>query len=76
MERETENQEKIEGERQKLSRYTESKNNEILGYNNQLSGLQTRLDKAQSAAVHWESAWTHIKNTAASKTLELGKIKM
>ncbi|XP_067928968.1 coiled-coil domain-containing protein 42 homolog [Watersipora subatra] len=70
------NQEKVEKEKSRLSKYTEDKNNEILGYNNQLSGLQTRFDKAQSKAAFWESKWTHIKNTAASKTLELGKIKM
>jgi len=76
MERDHQNQERIEAEKSKLAKYTEDKNNEILGYNNQLSGLQTRFDKAQSSAAHWESKWTHIKNTAASKTLELGKIKM
>ena len=54
----------------------QDKNNEILGYNNQLAGLQTRLDTAQSGAVKWESKWTHIKNTAAKKTLLLGRIKM
>lgn len=52
------------------------KDNEILSQNNQLAGLQTRLDVAQSEAVKWESKWTHIKNTAAKKTLELGRIKM
>ncbi|CAG2203986.1 unnamed protein product [Mytilus edulis] len=54
----------------------EEKDNEILSCNNQLSGLQTQLDTAQSEAVKWESAWTHIKNTAATKTLTLGRIKM
>ena len=56
--------------------FPQEKNNEILGYNNQLAGLQTRLDAAQSQAVKWESKWTHIKNTAAKKTLLLGRIKM
>ena len=54
----------------------QEKNNEILHYNNQLAGLQTRLDKAQSEAVKWESDWTRIKNTAATKTLLLGRTKM
>lgn len=70
------NQEVIEKHRQQLMKYIEEKDNEILSYNNQLSTLQTRLDVAQSEAVKWESAWTHIKNTAAKKTLELGRIKM
>ncbi|XP_013381622.1 coiled-coil domain-containing protein 42 homolog [Lingula anatina] len=76
LERDQANQEKIEKMRQDLMKYTEDKHNEILGYNNRLSSLQTRLDKAQSAAVKWESKWTHIKNTAAKKTLILGQIKM
>ena len=76
MESEQINQEKVEQEKQQLMKYTEDKNNEILSYNNQLAGLQTRLDKAQSDAVKWESAWTHIKNTAAKKTLLLGRVKM
>ncbi|KAK7488347.1 hypothetical protein BaRGS_00020321, partial [Batillaria attramentaria] len=76
LEREMKNQEVIEKQRQELMKYMEVKDNEILGYNNQLSGLQTRLDDAQSEAVKWESVWNHIKNTAAKKTLLLGRIKM
>lgn len=76
MEREQMNQERVEEQKQQLIKYTEEKNNQILSYNNQLAGLQTRLDKAQSEAVKLESEWTHIKNTAAEKTLKLGRIKM
>jgi len=76
LEREQKNQEVIESQRADLMKYMEVKDNEILGYNNKLSGLQTRLDDAQSEAVHWESVWNHIKNTAAKKTLLLGRIKM
>lgn len=47
-----------------------------MNYNNQLAQLQTELEKTQSVAVKWESQWTHIKNTAAKKTLLLGRIKM
>lgn len=54
----------------------QEKDNEILSFNNELSGLQTRLDTAQSEAVKWENEWTRIKNTSAEKTLELGRIKM
>jgi len=70
------NQEKIETEKKLLMQYTEDKNNEILHCNNSLSTLQTRLDQAQSNSVKWESKWAHIKNTAAQKTLMLGRIKM
>ena len=74
--REQKNQITMEKEKQKFNRFTEEKNTEILHYNNQLAQLQTRLDKAQSEAVHWESKWTHIQNTAARKTLLLGQIKI
>lgn len=70
------NQNKVDNEKRKLMIYTETKNNEILKFNNELSILQTRFDKAQLDAVKWESKWTHIKNTAARKTLMLGRIKM
>ena len=75
-EREAKNQEKYEQERARLMKFTEEKNNEVLNYNNQLAQLQTELEKTQSIAVKWESQWTHIKNTAAKKTLLLGRIKM
>ncbi|RMX56324.1 hypothetical protein pdam_00019253 [Pocillopora damicornis] len=71
LERETKNQEKYEKEKGRLVKFTEEKNNEILNYNN-----QTQLERAQSVAVKWESQWTHIQNTAAKKTLLLGRIKM
>ncbi|XP_038060781.1 coiled-coil domain-containing protein 42 homolog [Patiria miniata] len=69
-------QDAVEREKASLVKFTEEKNNEILHYNNKLAKLQTRLDRAQSEAVKWESQWTHIKNTAAKKTLLLGRIKM
>ena len=92
LEREQQNQDASEQEKARLVRFTEEKNNQILHYNNQLgtlwiyfytfliavflAQLQTRLDKAQSNAVKWESKWTHIQNTAAKKTLLLGRIKI
>ena len=45
-------------------------------FKTQLAHLQTELERAQSVAVKWESQWTHIQNTAAKKTLLLGRIKM
>merc|ERR1712066_1093304 len=76
MSREQKNQEIMEREKHKFHKFMEDKNTEILHCNNQLAQLQTRLDKAQSEAVHWESKWTHIQNTAAKKTLLLGRIKI
>merc|ERR1712142_970028 len=73
---EEQHQDASEQEKARLVRFTEEKNNQILHYNNQLAQLQTRLDKAQSNAVKWESKWTHIQNTAAKKTLLLGRIKI
>jgi len=76
LERDQKNQDNIEAEKARLTRFTEEKNNEILSCNNQLAQLQTRLDRAQSKAVKWESKWAHIQNTAATKTLLLGRIKI
>jgi len=76
MSREQKNQWTMEREKQRFHKFMEDKNTEILHCNNQLAQLQTRLDKAQSEAVHWESKWTHIQNTAAKKTLLLGRIKI
>ncbi|XP_059161084.1 coiled-coil domain-containing protein 42 homolog [Physella acuta] len=76
LERDQKNHDRIEKQKQNLMKYMEEKENQVLNYNNQLSTLQTRLDAAQSDAVKWESKWTHIKNTAATKTLLLGRIKM
>lgn len=69
------NQYTIEREKHRFTRCMEDKGNDMLSYNNKLAHLQTRLDQSQSEAVRWESKWTHIQNTAAKKTLLLGKIK-
>ncbi|XP_076364154.1 coiled-coil domain-containing protein 42 homolog isoform X3 [Tachypleus tridentatus] len=76
MNREQKYEDRIEEERNKMIKYTEEKQNEILQYNNKLAELQTRFDKAQNEAIKWESRWAHIKNTAAMKTLLLGQIRM
>lgn len=70
------NQDKVDDIKRELMLFTEEKNNEILNINNRLSALQSRLDRAESDAVKWESKWMHIQNTAARKTLMLGRIKM
>ncbi|XP_071944527.1 coiled-coil domain-containing protein 42 homolog [Antedon mediterranea] len=76
MDKASKSQDAVDGHKAELMKFTEEKNNEILSHNNQLAMLQTRLDTAQGDAVKWESVWTHIKNTAAKKTLLLGRIKM
>lgn len=43
---------------------------------NQLSQLQSELERTRSEAFLWEQKWNHIEETAAKKTLLLGKIKL
>ena len=45
-------------------------------HNIQLAQLQTSLEKTQSRAAYWDNKWTRIQDTAAKKTLQLGRIKM
>jgi hypothetical protein len=52
------------------------KNYEILSMNNELAELQAKLDRAQNEAHKAENEWNHIQNTAAGKTLLIGKIRM
>ncbi len=44
--------------------------------NNELAELQAKLDRAQNEAHKAENEWNHIQNTAAGKTLLIGKIRM
>ncbi len=53
MEAEHNSQDAIEMERAGLMKFTEDKNNEILGYNNELARLQTRLEEVQATVLHW-----------------------
>lgn len=76
LERDQSNQDLIENKRQFLAKFTEDRQNEIMSYNNDLSTMQGDLDKAKSRTVHLESNWNQIQTTAASKTLELGRIRM
>ena len=48
----------------------------MMNQNIELAQLQTKLEKTQSRAVYWENKWTRIQDTAAKKTLQLGRIKM
>ena len=46
-------QDAIEKERSGLAKYTEDRNNEILGLNNELARLQTKLDEVKASAMKW-----------------------
>ena len=74
--RENRNQDKIEQDKNKLNMFIEEKKYEILNDSNKLAVLQTELEKTQSRAMFWESRWTRIQDTAARKTLQLGRVKM
>ncbi|XP_056677683.1 cilia- and flagella-associated protein 73 [Monodelphis domestica] len=66
----------LEEARLELLRLVEDKNDEVLRQNNRLADLQLRLEEVRTEALQWESRWVHIQNTAAQKTLLLGRIKM
>ncbi|XP_034397779.1 coiled-coil domain-containing protein 42 like-2 isoform X2 [Cyclopterus lumpus] len=44
--------------------------------NHQMSQLHIEIEKMRSEALSWERQWNHIQETAAKKTLLLGRIKM
>nr|XP_028566765.1 cilia- and flagella-associated protein 73 isoform X1 [Podarcis muralis] len=69
-------QEAVEEERARLQRYTEESSNQILQQNNRVAELQAQLEQAQTRVLELESNWVCIQNTAADKTLELGRIKL
>lgn len=76
VEAEQRNQDMIERIKQNTLRETEEKHNEILGYNNLLSNLQSEVEYHESKSLFWESKWNHIKNTASKEALKSGQIKM
>lgn len=48
-------QDDIELERAALMKFIEDKSNEILGYNNELAHLQTKLEEVQATVMKWYS---------------------
>ncbi|XP_067934219.1 coiled-coil domain-containing protein 42 homolog isoform X2 [Watersipora subatra] len=65
-----------ESQRQQLSRYVARKDAEILSLTNRLSELQLELEVLLVRSERLDNQMTHIENTAANKTLELGRIRM
>ncbi|XP_039658109.1 coiled-coil domain-containing protein 42 homolog isoform X1 [Perca fluviatilis] len=74
--RESKAQEQVSQQRKALLTLEDQHHFLRLHKNNQLSQLQTELEKTRSEALTWERKWTHIQETAAKKTLLLGQIKM
>ncbi|XP_044052777.1 coiled-coil domain-containing protein 42 homolog isoform X1 [Siniperca chuatsi] len=74
--RESEAQEQADQQRKALLTLEDQHHLLRLHKNNQLSQLQTELEKTRSEAQTWERKWNHIQETAAKKTLLLGQIKM
>ncbi|XP_072237280.1 coiled-coil domain-containing protein 42 homolog [Leuresthes tenuis] len=69
-------QDQVDQQRKALLKLNDQHDLLFLQKNNQLSQLQTELEKTRSEAIIWERKWNHIQETAAKKTLELGQIKM
>ncbi len=65
---ETTTQDVIETERAGLAKYTEDKNNEILGLNNELARLQTKLDEVKASAMKWYD-FSYIENCHSMYTV-------
>ncbi|XP_053556529.1 cilia- and flagella-associated protein 73 [Bombina bombina] len=76
LQRELESQEKIEREKARFLHYQEETHNRILEQNNQLSELQSELERKRTMVLHLESKWAQIQNTSAENTLRLGRIRM
>ncbi|CAI5672109.1 coiled-coil domain-containing protein 42 homolog isoform X2 [Oreochromis niloticus] len=68
-------QDEVDQQKKALLTLQDQHNLVVMQKNSLLSQLQTELEKTQAEALTWEQKWNHIQETAAKKTLELGKIK-
>ncbi|XP_005079066.1 cilia- and flagella-associated protein 73 [Mesocricetus auratus] len=62
--------------RAQLHRLRETKQDELLRLGQQRAQLHEQLEAAHERTLQWESKWTQIQNTAAAKTLLLGRTRM
>ncbi|XP_040842780.1 cilia- and flagella-associated protein 73 [Ochotona curzoniae] len=62
--------------RAQLQRLRDAWQNELLGQGQRRAQLQERLEAARERTLQWESKWIQIQNTAAAKTLLLGRTRM
>ncbi|XP_026000431.1 coiled-coil domain-containing protein 42 homolog [Astatotilapia calliptera] len=69
-------QDEVDQQKKALLTLQDQHNLVVMQKNSLLSQLQTELEKTQAEALTWEQKWNHIQETAAKKTLQLGKIKM
>lgn len=63
-------------DRRKLTAYIKKKNSENLSLNGQLSSLLVKYDKLKANSERLENQMAYIENTAAERTVELGKVRM
>ncbi|XP_008845709.1 cilia- and flagella-associated protein 73 isoform X2 [Nannospalax galili] len=73
---ERERQAELEATRARLQWLRDSGQEELLRLGQRRAELQEQLEAAQECRQQWESRWTQIQNTAAAKTLLLGRTRM
>lgn len=66
----------LEEERARLQRLRDTWRDELLRLRQQRAQLLQRLEAARERTLQWESKWVQIQNTAAEKTLLLGRSRM
>ncbi|XP_053525882.1 cilia- and flagella-associated protein 73 isoform X3 [Artibeus jamaicensis] len=66
----------LEEARARLRRLRDAGQDELLQQGQLRAQLLERLDAARERTLHWESKWVQIQDTAAEKTLLLGRTRM
>ncbi|XP_045390736.1 cilia- and flagella-associated protein 73 [Lemur catta] len=66
----------LEAARARLRRLRDAGRDELLALGQRRARLQERLEAARARKLQWESKWIQIQNTAAAKTLLLGRARM
>ncbi|XP_004753337.1 cilia- and flagella-associated protein 73 isoform X2 [Mustela putorius furo] len=73
---ERQRQAQLEEDRARLQRLRDARQDELLGQSQRRAQLLERLEAARERTLSWESKWIQIQNTAAEKTLVLGRSRM
>nr|XP_020012510.1 cilia- and flagella-associated protein 73 [Castor canadensis] len=66
----------LEAARARLQLVQDAGQDELLRYSQRRAQLQEQLEAARERKLQWESKWIQIQNTAAEKTLLLGRTRM